>query len=231
MRDSLDAVPIRIWLFSLNRIVDSETIHVLSDDEWERARRFHKVVDRNRWVTSRFRLRTVLAEATGLQAAEITFGYRPTGKPFMQNAGVQCPEFNLTHSSDALLVAISQAAPVGIDIEPLRALADVESMANHALSASESERLMACNLTHRSQCFLEYWTQKEAVIKAFGKGLSNLKQLDLEAPEVRLPGGRRQRAGKNGWQVSPLELPDGYVGAVAVVGSEPRLEYVYAFDP
>ncbi len=218
---------IRIWRFSIGSEPTVGALQVLSDDERARAQRFHRDLNRNQWIESRFQLRTALAADVGLPAAEICFGYGASGKPFLQNCGVGSPEFNLTHAGDVVLIAISDGPPVGVDVERVRELPNMDSTAQYAFAAGEYRQFIATDQSERAKCFFDCWTRKEAVLKAFGTGLSGLKQLDLYAADVVRVEATTQCTNEGGWQVQSLDLPGEYVGAVAVVGSMNPFEVTY----
>ena len=95
------------------------------------------------------------------------------GKPYIENG----PFFNLSHSGDYVILAISDKAEVGCDIEELRDC-DYERMGRAVCTESELAELKSAD--NKRDIFFEFWTKKEAFIKCIGEGFHfPPKSLDL----------------------------------------------------
>ena len=161
--------------------------------------RLVRVADRDRSSTAWALVRTTLGELTGLAPSRLRFdrtcslcGDAHHGKPRLLDAPV---EFSVAHSADRVVVAVSEAAPVGVDVEPIDVpLADVADsfLHPHELGVPPAD-------------LVRLWVRKEAVVKATGQGLIRpLREISvLSAPAGMLL----------------VNLPDegGYVAAVAAV--------------
>ncbi len=99
--------------------------------------------------------------------------YDKFGKPHLRS---NTTNFNISHSNEYVLCAFSDAYKIGIDIEEVRPI-EVENFKHH-LTQHEWETIIRD--TNSSIAFLDYWTQKEAVIKADGRGL----QIPLHTFEI-----------------------------------------------
>src|SRR5262249_15116717 len=100
-------------------------LHWLSEDERERASRFHFENHRRDFVVGRAFLRTVLARYLGIDASQVKFEYTRYGKPSL--SGPQLSRglfFNLTHPRQLALLAVALEAEVGIDVEYVRSVDD-----------------------------------------------------------------------------------------------------------
>ena len=93
---------------------------VLSPAEWVRAGRFHFERDRERFVAARGLLRTILGRYLELPPRELQFSFGAHGKPALEGVASTL-RFNLSHSDDLLLLAVSHAREVGVDVELMRA--------------------------------------------------------------------------------------------------------------
>ena len=110
---------------------------ILSQDERERADRFHFEVDRRRAVIGRGYLRLLLGEILGLPAEKLQFDYDEFGKPGMIAKQGPPLQFNLSHSGDMILIAITIGREVGVDVERIRTDLDLDSIAARFFSANE----------------------------------------------------------------------------------------------
>ena len=86
-------------------------------------------------------------------------------KPFFINLD---SKFNISHSGNMVVCAISEEFDVGIDVELINDIG-IESFKNQ-MTLYEWEKIN--NEEDKICAFYEYWTKKEAVVKAHGKGLS-----------------------------------------------------------
>jgi 4'-phosphopantetheinyl transferase len=159
-----------IWYVDLDVSADllERFRHRLSNDELARAARFRSDLDRARYTVGRATLRGVLADRLGCIPSSLRFSYGATGKP-MLDGGVPL-EFNLAHSGGEAVIALADTAAVGVDIELLQPIADVQSLAREVFSEAERHELESA--PDLVAAFLNGWTRKEAYVKALGLGLT-----------------------------------------------------------
>ena len=119
------------------------------------------------------------------------------GKPYLTDGDIR---FNLSHSGELAAVAVADQE-VGIDVQEVRELHDAAALARRILAPAEA-----------GSDLLRAWARKEAVVKATGEGLRR----SLAEVQVFPPAGP--------WWVEDLDVPDGYVGAVAGLGPRPRID-------
>ncbi len=190
---------------------------LLTPDERERAAAFHFERDRRRFAAARGALRRVLGDYLGIAPETIRFVYGPQGKPALAGEELQ---FNLTHSGEWALLAVSDAPTVGVDLEQVRSVRDLRGVARRFFAPGEVARLLALPADEQPAAFFQCWTRKEAFIKALGSGLSHpLDRFEVAfGPDVpaRLVhiAGDAQAAGQ--WALLLPPAPPGYEAAVAV---------------
>ncbi|MBD1914195.1 MULTISPECIES: 4'-phosphopantetheinyl transferase superfamily protein [unclassified Leptolyngbya] len=157
----------------------------LSADELQRAARFRFERDRDRFITGRGFLRQILGAYLNRPPESLQFDYGKYGKPSLVNAsGIQ---FNLTHSEDWALYAIA-LIPVGIDLEAMRPVPQMESIVQRYFSPQEQKTFSALPERDQALAFFRAWTCKEAYLKATGHGLTlPLNQIDVELTPNKLP--------------------------------------------
>ncbi|MFD2526151.1 4'-phosphopantetheinyl transferase family protein [Flavihumibacter stibioxidans] len=209
---------------------------LLSEDELIRASRFRFEQDRLRFMASRGLLRNLLGPYLDKEPQLISFRYNAFGKPFLANAPVkhQCEyAFNLSHSGEVVLFAITLNAQIGIDIELIRPSFDTGAVGKMFLAMEEITLLETSGEEMRSELFFRFWTRKEAFTKAMGKGLSfPLEQCDVSLiDESRfrpvMPEGFQYDGST--WYAMDLLARDGFASAIAVNDPEKRIscfEYV-----
>jgi 4'-phosphopantetheinyl transferase len=201
---------------------------LLSSDEQERASRFRFQQHRNDFVVARGLLRRILSSYLRTEARRLKFTCGPQGKPALApDAGVAKLRFNLSHSHQLVLFALTLGREVGIDLEHIRPeFADLEA-AVRFFSPREIAQLTALPANQQTAAFYNCWTRKEAYIKARGGGLSlPLDQFDVSlAPgePARLLGVLNDAREAARWTLMDLQPAPGYAAALAVEGQGWRL--------
>lgn len=146
---------------------------LLSPDEAARAKRFRFERDRSRFIAGRATLRRVLASYLDADPRSLSFSYGPAGKP--EIAGPQAMDklsFNLSNSADWALLAVSRGRCLGVDLERIPDSEDLAAVAKRFFAAAEAAALATYDRPLYAEAFCAIWTRKEALLKAFGAGLS-----------------------------------------------------------
>ncbi|UYO38355.1 4'-phosphopantetheinyl transferase superfamily protein [Rhodopseudomonas palustris] len=101
------------------------------------------------------------------EAVQIVVGAH--GRPFVAGRAAEI-DFNLSHSRQTGLIAISKAGTVGVDVEDRDVAADYSEMIDTIFEQREAACLHRLERSVRNDLFLRGWTRKEAVAKAVGTG-------------------------------------------------------------
>jgi 4'-phosphopantetheinyl transferase len=171
----LIADEIHVWFGALDQPEPeySRFMRTLSSDERTRAGRYHKQEDRNRFIARHGMLRMILGCYLGVQPGELRLHHGKHGKPELSGSfGKGTVLFNLSHSKDVALFAFSRNHELGVDIERIRDIAEMETIVERFFSAREKSFIRALPLDKRRDAFFYCWTRKEAYIKATGEGFS-----------------------------------------------------------
>jgi len=197
----------------------------LSVDELTRAGRFHFERDQKRFIVARGILRKILGHYLKKNPDDIRFEYTSHGKPILA-PGVDKEKicFNLSHSGAFALYAVTQRKKIGIDIEGIRDDIEIDQIARKFFSQNEIDSLEKIDINKRSGLFYQYWTRKEAFLKAGGEGIS----FPMEKCDVSLISGRvlsPVTVQDNNSEISSLQVQDlfpgnGYAAAIAVEGCD-----------
>src|SRR5581483_7894148 len=160
---------VRVWLPDRMGRYDAD-FSLLSRDEQARATRFLLETVRQRFVACRAVLRRILAERLILSPAEIEFDYGEHGKPGLVTDNHPL-SFNVSHSDDAALIALSWNCDVGVDLE-FDDDRDWRPLARRFFAAAEWEQLESLPPALQRTGFYRVWTCKEAYLKATGQGMA-----------------------------------------------------------
>lgn len=156
----------RVWLVDLGVEPPPTQCEWLDANERAQALRFAFEADRRRYRAAHVALRGRLGEQLGVPPAHLSFDRTALGKPRLAPGGC---EFNMSHTADTAALVVC-ARPVGIDIEHLHPIDDLEGLARRCFTPAERRELAAPGVA-RTGLFLHGWTRKEACLKAVGCGL------------------------------------------------------------
>jgi 4'-phosphopantetheinyl transferase len=199
---------VHLWSSQLIRpdLDYNSRLESLSEDERLRARGYHFDRDRREFITRRHFVRIILSRYLKMEPAQIELVCEERGKPRLAGAPETLPlHFNLSHSRHLALLAICRACPVGVDVEKIRPMPEMDEIAANFFSAQERAQFAAANGTQEKlEAFFTVWTRKEAFLKATGEGIAmQLGQIDCSQP-------------RPDWSMVPLAPAPGFLGAVAL---------------
>lgn len=165
---------VHIWraIVPKEDIIDERYLSTLSLDEKERAKRFLKLEDTSRYIWHHATLRQVISRYLNLQPQEIMFHNSPLGKPALNETLHRDKlTFNMSHSGDIMLIALTSERQIGIDVELIRSIPDMSRMVDLYFTRSERSWYSALPESEKILAFFSAWTRKEAFLKAIGEGL------------------------------------------------------------
>lgn len=164
MKLSLWALDLEAWRASL----EPSAAAVMSPEEREMARSFRHEGARAQYLGARLLARTLLGHRLGVPPAALRFHPGPLGKPRLE--GHPGLHYNLSHSGDLVVCAISGAGPVGVDVEPFGRRPPLAELAQAHFAPAEAAWIRARPALAQRR-FLALWTLKEACLKQSGQGI------------------------------------------------------------
>jgi len=147
---------------------------LLSVEEQTRAQRFKFEIHQNRFIISHGFQRSVLAQYLEIAPARIRYQLGDKGKPSLLETDYNSRDlrFNLSHTKDITLLAITSGAEVGIDIEHIDRKTDWQAIGQRFFTKPEQQALFSLSSENQQAAFYQLWTRKEAYMKVLGSGLS-----------------------------------------------------------
>ena len=215
---------LHVWRISLDQeaLCLEAYASTLSPEEHNRARRYRFDRDRRDFLVGRGFLRSLLGRYLGVAPERLRFVFGKRGKPALAPSSGAWLRFNISHSGRMLLCALAADRELGVDIECIRFLPDLEEVARCVFSSAERAVLRGLSDPQRQQAFFRCWTRKEAYIKAQGDGFSlpvNEIEVSLAPGEpARLLRGIESPRDTLRWSLRDLAPAPGYMGAVAAEG-------------
>jgi len=209
---------IQIWSASLEAEDCSLFIHLLSEDEKNRAAQLKSSAAACQQIISRGILRLLLGNYTGLNPKELVFDNSPFGKPFLRNPANSEIYFNLAHSANMLLFAFGKGKHVGIDVEKIEEKINFKVIS--PLVFTYKEQLSLSRSMDPIHDFYVLWTAKEAILKVSGRGFSypvNQFSVVISKGMPCLPLISEELTGGCSCSLSSFSPANGYSAAIAVL--------------
>ena len=167
-----------LWRVELDLGIDpAGACGYLAASEIERMGRYVQQADRVRFAVARSVLRGILGARLDCDPAQLAFEVGPFGRPsLVAHPGVS---FNVSHSGERVLVAVSALRTVGVDIEAIDPALDWRALLDLVCAPEEARWIGSTGEFYRC------WTVKEALLKATGKGIgAGLKSIDVTSDVI-----------------------------------------------
>jgi len=212
-----------IPLDSLPKEMEAAAFNLLSTEERGRAERFHFPHHRRRYANTHTALRLLLGRYLRASPGSLAIVTDAHGRPLLAGDAGRV-HFNLSHSGSAALVAVTCLAPLGVDLEEVRAVPDFLEIAKRYFSKMETEHLSRLASAEQLSGFYVTWTRKEAYVKALGLGLS----YPLDAFSSGQPDGPPSLTQTEGidsdWTLSDLATGGDFKAALAIRHPNVRID-------
>ena len=200
----LRAGEVHLWRAAL--LPAPEIRDALTKSEWMQANRFQHERERERFIATRGLLRLILAKYVDGDPGDLEFCTGPFGKPELSSPATAL-RFNLSHSDDLLLLAVTHGREVGVDLEFMRPEVPFETLADHYFDPDDAWDLRLLKPADRPWKFYDIWTSTEAQLKASGTGIAHgMRVIDPDR-----------------WSMHKLTPAAGYAAALAVEGGDFQL--------
>jgi 4'-phosphopantetheinyl transferase len=181
---------IHVFLLQLDLFNYDDFLFYLSEDESERAARLKVEEKKKQFVIVRGVLRKLLSNSLSKSSKAIKFSYGEHKKPAIEEKyNNKSVEFNISHSGNYALIAMTLTNKVGVDIEKINREINYQSLSNRFFSRKEKQELTRLNKDEQLDAFYRAWVRKESFIKATGKGIAyGLDQFSVSLEERKISG-------------------------------------------
>lgn len=176
---------IYLWVADLRCVSMDDAVSLLDTDEIQRLKQLRTEELQHDFMARRIILRQLLGAYLKISPATIQYHRSLHNKLMLKTIDddIQPIYFNLAHSHGQALFAFTHIGSIGVDIEAVKAMDDMDAVASNFLSSQEQAIYLRLQHQSRIQAFYRSWTRKEAVVKAIGVGLNfPLSQLSLGSP-------------------------------------------------
>lgn len=213
-----------IWMLDKQKLscLDYDWRTILSTEEILRADRFHFDKDKKSFTLYHACKRLILADYLKKTPQEMVILAQEKGKPFLKESSLL---FNLSHAHDMAILAVTHNAEVGVDIEYMKKMDNFLDIAKRFFHEKEYQHLISLkNIDEQYHAFYLFWTAKEALLKATGKGISGGLDNFYITPHVN-----RQDLLIHSYPekitLLRLECPQDYLASLAIMGDLKAISY------
>jgi|HubBroStandDraft_4_1064222.scaffolds.fasta_scaffold408905_1 4'-phosphopantetheinyl transferase len=226
---------LHVWYTLPDEITDAALLaayeRLLSPEEHARRARYRFEPSRREYLLTRALVRATLSRYAPVAPAAWAFRANTYGRPEIALPGHAWLRFNLSNTYGLIACAVARDRDVGVDVEDTERSGETVEIAHHFFSPREAAALRALPAPLQRPRFFDYWTLKEAYIKARGMGLAiPLDQFSFlldEAPPIRVAFDARLADDATAWQFEALAISSRHKAAVAVrCGAGPDLRVV-----
>lgn len=176
---------VHVWIAHSDDVRDPATLAryaaMMSADERARHDRFVFEKDRHQFLVTRGAIRTLIGRYLDVDPAGCAFEADRFGRPALVRPPGAELAFNISHTAGLVVCAFAREPEIGVDVEDA-SRASEPGLARRFFSPDEADALEGLPDRQRAARFYEYWTLKEAYMKARGMGLS----LPLDGFSMRL---------------------------------------------
>ena len=228
---ALDPGEVHVWSFRLSApLSDLRRLEKgLSPSENARLARRLRREDRDRLAVAWGTAREILAGYVGCGPADVRVRRGPTGKPIVVDPR-RAVEFSLSHCGEFSVVAVTSGNPAGVDVERMRHGVRIDDLIRRFFSEREIEGLLSLPLEDREAAFFRVWVRKEAYLKAVGGGVpAGLARFSVSVAPDEPPAildTELEPGGVSAFSLYDIDVPEGYVSALAVEGTGHRIRYM-----
>lgn len=220
---------VHVWQanFETLSVYSKDISKTLSPAELERAKKYKFTRDLEHFILRRYLLRLILSKYCDCQPHELMFRYNSCKKPFIGIPEFKEIKFNLSNSNDLMLVGLCKHDDIGIDIEKVHEIHDLENIAVENFSPQELKYFDS--KLNKTDTFFKIWTRKEAFIKAKGKGLylplkSFCVDINSSCSYEHLVIFNHPLESKR-WRTVGLNNSDGYIASMAIKSDRFSISY------
>ena len=216
---------IQIWSVSLDadESLRSACLQALGEKSRERISFFKFKQVQESYIISQGGLRLMLSYYLGIEPDKVEIGRLSKGKPIsLDHPNLR---FNMSNSGRRVVYAFSLDEEIGIDLERLREMTDLDELIEKNYNRYERNYINKLQ-EKRLYRFFKFWTIKESYLKAIGVGM----RIPPEDLEFEVQNGVyslqsiRGEVDTEDWIFKDFELENGeYVGTLTLKNSDAKI--------
>ena len=166
-----NTIEVRVWQtkISAETQYDQRYWKLLDSAEQVQAARFKQPLLQHRYIEIHGRLRILLGQWLNELPNQLKISRTEQGKPYLEHYPELC--FNLSHTGEHVLFALTEQAQLGVDLEACKQRANLVGLVDKCFAKEEQDYWNQLPESAQVQAFYRFWTHKEAFVKATGRGI------------------------------------------------------------
>ncbi|WP_196161772.1 4'-phosphopantetheinyl transferase superfamily protein [Reinekea sp. G2M2-21] len=195
---------------------------IISNEEKFTISQFRRGRDRHSALVTRAVTRLLLSKYISAKPEDLVFSKVKNGKPILFDSDCEV-RFNLSHTSDCVVWAITSGKDVGIDIEIVNGANDMRELWTNIFTPQECAYIESFSSGNRACAFFDLWTLKESFLKATGEGLSvSLGSFEFGVKDgcYTLINSHLKNITTQNYFFRSLSIPPNYRVAICVAGNK-----------
>lgn len=200
--NNLPPEEIHVWILQWRSMTDwiKENWGILNEEEIKQYTSYVKYEDMMRGAIGRIAVKKISSSYLGKEIKEIQIERGRFGKPYLYCSGNHLSiNYNLSHSGEIVMLAFGRNVQVGVDVQVIKQIQEYQRLAENYFSPEEAAVVIQQN---NIESFFEYWTAKEAYVKAIGCGFCK----DFDSFSVKIGGTSSERFGGQIWQICQITV-------------------------
>lgn len=200
--NTLPPEQIQVWILHWRSMTDwvKENWGILEEKEIEQYTSFVKYEDMMRGALGRIAVKKISSSYLGKETKDIQIESGHFGKPYLCCSGRRLSiNYNLSHSGEIVMLAFGRDVPIGVDVQEIKQMQEYQRLVEYYFSPEERAAVIRQN---NIEFFFEYWTAKEAYVKAIGCGLYK----DFASFSVKIGGTSSERYSNQIWQICQITV-------------------------
>ena len=218
-----------IWQIPLNTAASADLFALLSKNEQNKFAELKQTTSQNNYLISHATTRIILGQYLNIPPQQVKIITKANKKPILEDLATKTRlDFNLTHSENLCLLAVSLTAKIGIDLEYKRKIKNCLALAHRFFAEDEYKLILSCSKFSQNEMFLKIWTTKEAILKGANLGISgNLDKVIINLhPKLDLTTISSSISKLCSWTIHSIPIHPDYIATLAV-NSENNVQINY----
>lgn len=159
----------------LKKDISDIFVHCLSKEDWLASDKYRFPIIKKQVLATKALSKYFVAKFTNNEnIAALRFQRTPAGKPYIADVPVN---FSWSHCRSMFVIVLSTTKELGVDVEAKQQYCTYNDLIPNLLSPNEKLAYEHAKDAEKEAVFLNFWTRKEAFLKAKGTGISTIDEL------------------------------------------------------
>ncbi|MFZ4404858.1 MAG: 4'-phosphopantetheinyl transferase family protein [Pseudobdellovibrionaceae bacterium] len=215
-------------IFKYDKNFNNDVKKILTLEELKYWHSLPHLESKNKYSQTRYELKKVIADILynpghKISLSQILFSTIKEGKPVLSNKSHDVDlDFNLSHSDDFFVAVFSKQGQVGVDIQKIKPIKNINKIAERIFSKDEVLYLKKIEDNNKQQeVFARLWSAREAIVKTIGGSIiKDGPKIKIDPQSFQINKCSVDETMEKQWRLDFLSSPPGYVCAVSFLSNK-----------